>query len=319
MNTSCDFAAIPAPLQEREQWVCWKVQARDGKPTKVPINCRNSKLARTDDPATWATLEEAIPYARRHACGVGYVFAADDPFVGVDLDDCFDPESGELADWAMFIVWHLASYTEVSPSGTGVHLWMRGTLPSGRRRAGHIELYDRLRFFTVTGHALTGAPLADAAMPIAERTAELAQLHTLLFPARQPTVSPSTRERGNAGSASLTDDEVIARAGEIANGPKFRALWAGDISGYGSQSEADAALVALLHYWVGDDEERIDRLFRRSGLCRGKWEERADYRRRTVALAADGAIYTRREPVLLTPTPSRRRQWAPRISRMVAS
>lgn len=283
MNTSCDFAAIPAPLQEREQWVAWKIMDRQGKPTKVPVNCRNSKLADSSDPATWATLEEAIPYARRHACGVGFVFAADDPFVGVDLDDCFDPESGELADWAMFVVWHLASYAEISPSGRGLHLWMRGTIPSGRRRAGGIELYDRLRFFTVTGQSLT-APAA----PIAERTDQLAALHALIFPARPAVARPVSAT--SAMPALLTDDEVIQRAERATNGHKFRALWAGDISGYGSQSEADAALVGLLRFWVGDDEDRIDRLFRQSGLVREKWD-RPDYRRRTLALAADGAIY----------------------------
>jgi primase-polymerase (primpol)-like protein len=116
----------------------------------------------------------------------------------------------------------------------------------------------------------------------------------------------------------LTDDEVIRRAGEAANGQKFRALWAGDVGGYGSQSEADAALVSLLRFWVGDDEARIDALFRRSGLVRDKWD-RPDYRRRTLALAADGAVYTPREPVLLAATQPRRRQWGPRLSRMVAS
>lgn len=314
MNTSCDFAAIPAPLAEREQWVCWKPLDRGGKLTKVPVNCRNSKLADSSDPATWATLEEAIPYARRHACGVGYVFAADDPFVGVDLDDCFDPDSGELADWAMFVVWHLASYTEISPSGHGVKIVCAGTLPPGRRGWGGNGLYDRGRFFTVTGQPLTGAPFADTAAPIAERTAELAQLHALLFPPR-PIVA---RPLGGTVPLSLTDDEVIRRAERASNGHKFRALWAGDISGYGSQSEADAALVGLLRFWVGDDEVRIDTLFRQSGLAREKWD-RADYRRRTLALASDGAIYTPREPVLLTPTAPRPRRWGPRLSRMVAS
>ena len=253
MNTSCDFAAIPAPLTEREQWVCWKVMERQGKPTKVPVNCRNSKLADSSDPATWATLEEAIPYARRHACGVGFVFAADDPFVGVDLDDCFDPESGELDDWAMFVVWHLASYTEVSPSGRGVKVWCMGSLPPGRRGWGGHGFYDRGRFFTVTGQSL-----ATPAAPIAERTDQLAALHALIFPAR-PAVAPRPTSATSAMTTALTDDEVIQRAERATNGHKFRALWAGDISGYGSQSEADAAPVGLLRFWVGDDEDRIDR------------------------------------------------------------
>lgn len=66
MNVACNYANIPAALRDREQWVAWQPVARDGKTTKAPINVRNSKLARTDHPEDWATLEKAIPYARRH-------------------------------------------------------------------------------------------------------------------------------------------------------------------------------------------------------------------------------------------------------------
>jgi len=313
MNVSCDYAAIPAALREHDQWVAWKPVRREGKPTKVPVNVRNSKQAKTDDPATWATLEEAIPYARRHQCGVGYVFAAGDPFAGVDLDDCLDPATGALADWAAFVVWLLDGYTEVSPSGRGVKVIVRGALPPGRRGWGGNGLYESHRYFTITGQRLPASP-----PDIPDRAEQIAQLHRLLFPPARP--APPVRHI--PAPLSLTDDEVIARAGEAANGAKFRALWAGDSSAYGSQSEADAALVSLLRFWVGDDEARIDAIFRRSGLCRGKWEERADYRRRTIALAADGAVYEprSREPLLLPAlaTP-RRRRWAPRFSRMVAS
>jgi primase-polymerase (primpol)-like protein len=311
MNTACDYAAIPDDLRERDQWVAWRAVERGGRLTKVPVNVRNSREAETDNPATWATLEEAIPYARRHGIGVGFVFAAADPYAGVDLDDCYDPATGALADWARFICWHLASYTEVSPSGTGVKVIVRGTLPPGRRGWGGNGLYDRLRFFTVTGQRLGGYPAT-----IEDRAGKLAELHRLLFPPPAP-VAPSPSPVVTV-PADLTDDEVIARASECANGAKFRRLWSGDISGYGSQSEADAALVALLHYWVGDDEARIDALFRRSGLVRGKWEERADYRRRTVNLARDGAVYAPREPLALA-TGAQRRHWGPQLSRMIAS
>jgi primase-polymerase (primpol)-like protein len=310
MNMSCDFAAIPAPLAEREQWVCWKPIDRGGKATKVPINVHNSKLADSSDPATWATLEEAVPYARRHACGVGFVFADDDPFAGVDLDACLDPDTGRLADWAAFVAWHLDSYTEVSPSGRGIKIIVKGNLPPGRRGWGGNGLYDRCRFFTITGQLCGDYPPEPQ-----ERGDDLVALHALLFPARQPIVT-GARQPGMA--VALTDDEVIQRAERSANGHKFRALWSGDSSGYSSQSEADAALVGLLRFWVGDDEDRIDRLFRQSGLAREKWD-RADYRRRTLALVSDGAIYTPREPVLLTPHPPRRRQWGPRLAGMVAS
>lgn len=289
MNTACDYAAIPDELRECDQWVAWQPVVRDGRATKVPINVRNSTLARTDHPEDWASFDEAVPYVRRHQRGIGFVFAADDPYAGVDLDDCYDPATGVVADWARFILWHLDTFADISPSGRGIKLWCRGAIPPGRRSwGGKHGLYDQRRFFTVTGRPLPGSPAA-----IEERADRLAELHRLLFPpAPPPIASPIITV-----PADLTDDEVIARASECANGAKFRRLWQGDVSGYGSQSEADAALVALLHYWVGDDEDRIDRLFRRSGLVRGKWEERADYRRRTVALARDGAVYAPRVPV----------------------
>jgi putative DNA primase/helicase len=193
MQLTCDYNAIPDALRDLPQWVAWQPVVRDGRTTKVPINVRNSKLARTDHPEDWATLEEAVPYVRRHQRGLGFVFAAGGNKAGVDLDRCVDPATGRIGDWARFILWKLDSYAEISPSGTGVKIICAGTIPPGRRGWGDGNgMYDRLRFFTVTGQRLGDYP-AD----VQDRADQLRELHGLLFPPADlwpcPATSPTTR------------------------------------------------------------------------------------------------------------------------------
>ena len=96
--------------------------------------------------------------------GVGYVLAADDPFIGVDLDKCLDPEKG-CDGFAMWVMEQLASYTEVSPSGTGLRIILRGKLPPQGRRKGTFEVYESGRFLTITGQlAMLGE--GSAASPV---------------------------------------------------------------------------------------------------------------------------------------------------------
>ena len=108
---------------------------------------------------------------------------------------------------------------------------------------------------------------------IAERTAQLEALCDAHFRAKR---EERTR-RADSGSAPLSDEEIIERARSAANGAKFMRLWAGDTSEYGGDdSAADLALLGILAFWT-QDPAQLDRLFRRSGLYREKWE-RADYR-----------------------------------------
>lgn len=147
--------AIPADLREREQWVVWRYVLRDGKPTKQPIAAATGLPASSTDPATWATLDAALGrMARDDLPGVGFVFSPDDPYCGVDLDACRDPETGAVATWAATIAAELDGYAEVSPSGTGLKVIVRAALPGGKgRKDGRVgvELYDRGRFFALTG------------------------------------------------------------------------------------------------------------------------------------------------------------------------
>jgi putative DNA primase/helicase len=127
------FDQIPAELQGRNQWVCWQRSAdAQGRPRKVPINPQSGRPASVTDPATWSTFTEAAA-ASNAFHGVGFVLAAADPYVGIDLDGCIEPD-GTIAPWARAIIDRLRSYTEISPSGTGIHIIVRANLPRGRRR-----------------------------------------------------------------------------------------------------------------------------------------------------------------------------------------
>jgi putative DNA primase/helicase len=144
---------IPEELKRRPQWVNWRaVKKPDGRLDKVPYTPGTSRKASSTDLMTWGTFEEAIDGLDRFD-GIGFVFCSADPYVGVDLDNCIDPETGEVAVWAMQIIEGLDSYTELSPSGKGVHIIAKGNIPSSGRR-GLFEMYRENRFLTMTGHLL---------------------------------------------------------------------------------------------------------------------------------------------------------------------
>jgi putative DNA primase/helicase len=136
---------IPQELKARPQWVVWK--AIGEKPDKVPYSARERLKASSTDLMTWSSFEEA----HEALCsglysGVGFVFSSADPFTGIDLDGCVD-EDGEVEDWALEIVSHFESYTELSATGTGLHVIVKGEVPN--RRKGKIEVYSSKRFFTL--------------------------------------------------------------------------------------------------------------------------------------------------------------------------
>jgi putative DNA primase/helicase len=142
---------VPQELKIRPQWVLWKAVGE--KPAKVPYSARDGLKASSTDLLTWGTFEEALgAYESGGYAGVGFVFSSGDPFTGIDLDGCVDPRTGEVAVWAMEIVRYFDSYTELSASGTGVHVIVKGEIPN--RRNGQVEVYSSKRFFTVTGHKL---------------------------------------------------------------------------------------------------------------------------------------------------------------------
>lgn len=268
-----DKTILPTEVCGREQWICWREENRNGDPTKIPVDPETGDFASSTDDRTWSDLETALEYASTgRADGMGFVFTRTDPLVGIDLDKCRDPETGRPDPEAKEIIQRLESYTEVSPSRTGYHVLLHGELPDGRNRRGGVEMYDQSRFFTVTADHVDGTPTS-----INERQDALEAVHEE-FVAQDDTdddIDATTGDRrdnsGQSQTLGLEDEVLLEKARSAGNGDKFDRLWRGNISGYDSQSEADMALCCLLAFWTGGNRLQMDRLFRQSGLIRGKW------------------------------------------------
>lgn len=180
--------AIPSQLTTYPQWVVWRWGAeRSGRREKVPYYSRTGHRASVSNPDTWATFIEAV-HALWGYDGLGFVLTEADPFVGVDLDHCRDPRTGTIKPWALKIIASLSSYTEITPSGAGIRIFLRGSLLPGGRKRGHVEIYDHSRFLTVTGWHLAGSPTT-----IEYRGEPLREVHTRCFPATRP--APTTGPR----------------------------------------------------------------------------------------------------------------------------
>jgi putative DNA primase/helicase len=300
---------IPAELRAIPHWVVWKWEEREGKQTKVPYSPRTGKHARVNAPKTWSTFAEAVEaYRKGGYAGLGFVFRRVDPagndgrqdaggvppLVGIDLDKCRNPETGEITPEAQKIVKRINSYTEVSPSDTGLHIWVVGCLPPGGRRKDHFEMYDQGRFFCVTGHHFPNTPTT-----IEERTEQLTALHKKVFSSRNARFkSNGTRPGGNSAAAlTLDDSQILEKVMKAKNGDTFRHLWEGDTSLHGGDdSRADLAFCNYLAFYTKDPTQ-IDRIFHQSGLWREKWDKKhygdgRTYGEGTIAAAIAGTPAT---------------------------
>ena len=259
------YEAIPSELKALPNWVCYRYFYDDGidKYRKMPINPRDMEPAKSNDPTTWTDYDTAVR-AAEECDGIGFMFS-NSPYFGVDIDGVRDEieryKAGEDTIIAEFVD-TLQSYTELSQSGNGIHIICRGKLPPSGRRKGNVEMYENGRFFVMTGNI--AAEYAD----ISDCTEAIKVLHEKYIGGG---TSPSSSPALPPAELALTDSELLDRAKNAKNGAKFARLYAGDIAGYTSQSEADMALCNHLAYWTGCDAERMDRMFRGSGLFREKW------------------------------------------------
>jgi putative DNA primase/helicase len=263
-----NFANIPELLKQSAQWVCWRSEQRENqKAAKIPITPGlGLPEARINDPLTWRPFNEAIAYFKKeeNLLGIGFVFSISDQFTGIDIDDCRDPATEEITSTAGAIIQTFDSYTEISPSGTGVKIFIIGEAPGQHQRRGGIEIYSHSRYFTVTGQHLRGTPKT-----VNHRQGPLADLYKQIFGSKEKFIpSAPTTDTLLEKVQKITDVTIIELA---SNENRFKSLWSGDISGHSSHSEADFALCCRLAYWTRGDAERMDRLFRMSGLMRPKW------------------------------------------------
>ncbi|MCH8054992.1 MAG: hypothetical protein IH857_02410 [Deltaproteobacteria bacterium] len=147
--------AIPTELKLINAWVVWRYElSKDNKWTKPPYQLDGQTSASSTDPGTWGTFSEALKrYNDGGVDGIGIVLTKEFGIVGIDLDHCRD--GGTLTPEALQIIEEVNGYTEVSPSGTGIRILVKASLPAGGRKKGNIEMYDTERYLTVTGHHLT--------------------------------------------------------------------------------------------------------------------------------------------------------------------
>jgi hypothetical protein len=247
---------IPEVLIALDQWVTWKTIERDNKPTKVPFQL-SGHTASSTDPNTWTSFEEV-----KDEEFIGFVFSKTDDLVFIDLDKCYDGSKAE--PWAQKIIDMLDSYTEISPSNTGFHIFIKGAIPGPKRRTKRFEMYQDGRYSTITGNVYQGKT------EIKETQSELNQLYRVLFPD-----APSATKPIAPSKITMKDKEILDIAFSAINGAKIRTLWEGGWNGdYPSQSEADFALLAHLAFYT-QDSQQLDRLFRGSMLIRPKWDRSA--------------------------------------------
>lgn len=268
------FEKVPESLRSIPQWVCHK--------NKQPYDPRSGTKAKANAPSTWTDFYTCSEYARMFPDkydGVG--FEIQPLFVGVDLDHVVDPITGVIEPWAKAIVDKLDSYTEYSPSGTGLHIFVYGTLPDGgnkriidKEKRQAIEMYGKNRYFTVTGNVLKD-------LPVCERQAELEEVFYSLIAKKQdnPTEPPPVR---------LNAPEYLRRG--LEKDKLFCALYDGH-RGTNDESSNDMALMNKLAYWCNGNVEQMIAAFRASPYAAQKDEEhlkklqRDDYMLRTAQKA----------------------------------
>ncbi|MCD7886484.1 MAG: phage/plasmid primase, P4 family [Clostridiales bacterium] len=293
---------LPSGL-ETARWCCWQLQQdKDGRPRKVPINPRTCANAKSNDPDTFTTDFHKADDVRRVIGYDGLGVGLFDGLCAIDIDHCVTvDENGavQLSDLAKDIVERMNSYTELSPSGTGVHIlfrapglqWDRGRFYLKNPQNG-VEVYiagQTSRFMTFTGATLYPDRAVEersgAVMEIAERYMVRKNQNT--------APAPSSDLSGQADPSPVdefNDEMLLSQMKNARNGELFSALWAGEFqrypNRYPSQSEADQALCNILAFWTRKDAAQMDRLFRRSGLMRDKWN-RPDYGAATIQKAID--------------------------------
>lgn len=255
------------------------------KKDKKPVTTAGED-ASTTNPATWTMLPEAQAAVGQHRIdGFSIVMVS---IFGVDLDGCRDPETGELTAIALDVMADLPIYWEISPSKTGIRGFGYGHLPAAGRRndAIGLEIYASGRHLTVTGQQLPGT-----AEHLVYVQGALDVFYAKHFASPEIT-TPATPAQPN-GPTNLSEADRITRM--LATNPKAARLWRGDMSDYaddqhpeGNHSRADAGLCAELAWWLNGDAGAIEHWFGQSALNRDKWQRRADYRRRTIALALRG-------------------------------
>lgn len=270
---------VPKELQLQNVWCLWRLEEKHGRQTKVPYQPTGAHASSTN-PDTWNSLQTCYQTFRSgNYNGIGLILSPAINLTFIDLDRCLT--GGQPNEFARSVLQLFPNtYTEISQSGAGLHLFVHGAVPHAVKRP-EIELYSASRYCACTFDSFNGS------QDIQNGGQELQGLYQ--------RHAPKTKAKRRAPApVVLQDDETVLKRACRADS-KFADLYAGNWTPYyHSHSEADCALCCKLAFWTDRNEEQINRLFCSSGLNRSKWEEREDYRRRTIEFAVNavGQSYT---------------------------
>ncbi|ASN71416.1 phage/plasmid primase, P4 family [Bacillus toyonensis] len=265
-----NFNQIPTELKNTPHWILWRSEVRNGKKTKVPYQI-NGEMAQSNNKRSWSTFPTIIKFYEQGGYdGIGFMFSKDDPFVGIDIDHCI--QEGALTDLAEDVIEILNSYTEYSPSGDGIHIIAKGTLPlkgpgTGRKNVDlGLEVYRHGRYFTFTGDCLDQVPVED-------RTDELKALFEKYLKEKpKPEKKQSTTSFEREDITSLSNVELWERMFDSKSGAAIKDLFQGMLIN-GDHSSTDMALCNHLAFWTDKDSAKMDSMFRESSLLREKWDK----------------------------------------------
>lgn len=286
------MTGIPEELKGYKQWTVWKLEQgpKDKKPTKVPYSPLSGNRSGSTEKHrdSWGSFDDACQALNTGKyAGIQFSLTEFDPFIAIDLDHCCT--NGQANEWADSVIGKLDSYTEYSPSGTGIHILVRGKKPGSNCKKlldeGEIEIYEKARLITITGHIYEDHSLIN------QDQDALSDLYFSVWPVPVEPLKPVERVK----PLDMDDNQLITKIKKSKQGPKFESLMAGDTSAYANKdndgrSEADFALCCILAYWTQKDPERIDRIFKTSQLVRPKWYKSSGemtYGQRTIKQAID--------------------------------
>lgn len=260
---------IPDELKQLDNWCVWKFENRNGKRTKIPFNAETGDFAKSNDKSTWSSYETAVN--AEGVDGIGFFF--EPPYLGIDIDDIDDDlhrfkQGDKLDNIVSEFNEAFKSYTEVSPSGNGLHIIVKGKIPGSRRRKGNIEMYDSGRFFTMTGKNI--GKYKDV-------TEVSEQVFKTIYNKYLPnnTIKYPTTNNYQENIHNLSEIDVINEIYNSKQAKLFDDLMKGNYEPYyTSHSEADMALANILAFWCAKDYSQMDSIFRQSNLYRDKWDEK---------------------------------------------
>ena len=277
---------IPTMLKEHRNWVVWGVAYALPKAPYNPASLLSGKpqLAKAGIRETWSDYQTAVECVKQGlAEGVGYQFDGSGIY-GVDLDNVLD-KSGKLTNEAIDIIYKLDSYTEYSPSGTGVHIIVKAPsaeITRHRKKDYFLEIYGKDRYFTVTGN------ICGCYKDIATRTMELQEIHNKFL---TPAVSNKTVTSIMPTASDNSTHERFIDMG-LKRDKVFNVLWCGDRR-HGNESADDIALMNKLAYWCNADTNAMIQAFLRSPYYSQKGDthkkkcQRSDYLSNTAKNSSD--------------------------------